>query len=157
MKHKNYTAVLAVVATLFVAACNAPLLQVHPDNPTDTSNVVIIVNSELGNRGLLDYDGDVFVHLGVITDSSVNDKQWRYVKFKWGSADRAAYASRVGENTWSYTVFNPRKFFGVSPNEKILKIAVLFRQGNCVDTLCRTLRNEDKSDFYIPINTQEKK
>ena len=145
---------LLVVASLLFPGCSSPLIEYKPKLVTDTSAVTITCNASQGNRGLLNYDGPVFVHLGLITDSSNHSNEWRYVKFKWGSTEDAARATPEGKNSWSYNIPNIRKFFQVDENEKILELVVLFRQGNCIDTACKTLRNADKTDMRIPVSQQ---
>jgi hypothetical protein len=131
--------------------CSSPLIKTNPETISETSEITITCNATKGNKGLLDYTGPVYVHVGLITDSSINPTFWRYVKFKWGSTEEAALAKPAGKNSWSYSIPNIRKFFEVNENEKIVKLAVLFRAGNCIDTFCRVLRNTDKSDFFIPV------
>lgn len=140
---------------LLVTACGQPLIETSMESVNDTDSFTITVNTAAGNKGLKDFDGPVFVHLGLITDSSVNPQQWRYVKFKWGSAQKEAAATKLGKNSWSYSVPGIRNFFGVASSEKVYKLAVLFREGNCFDTLCKTLRNEDRSDLFIPVQNEK--
>jgi hypothetical protein len=140
---------------LILSGCTTPLVEVSPREITDTSTVTITCNGAKGNKGLMNFEEPVYVHLGLITDSSINPNHWRYVKFKWGSTDEAALVKRAGRNQWTYEIPNIRKFFGVAENERIQNIAILFRQGNCIDTLCKTLRNEDKSDIFIPVRQSE--
>jgi hypothetical protein len=101
------------------------------------------------------FTGPVYVHLGLITDSSGFPNDWRYVKFKWGSVEKAAEATRQGKNRWSYKIENMRNFFGVADNEKILNLVILFRSGNCIDTFCKVLRNSDKSDISVAVNQKQ--
>lgn len=136
---------------LVLCGCSTPLIEVNPREITDTSTVIITCNAEKGNKGLMNFEGPVYVHVGLITDSSIGPAYWRYVKFKWGSTDEAALAKPAGKNKWTYEIPNIRKFFAVAENEGIEKIAILLRQGNCIDTLCKTLRNEDKSDMFISV------
>ena len=136
---------------LVLVGCSTPLIETTPGEVTDTSSVTITCSAEQGNKGLLDFKESVYVHVGLITDSSINSNHWRYVKFKWGTTDKAALAMPAGKNKWTYEIPNIRKFFGVVEHEKIQKLAILFREGNCYDTLCRALRNPDKSDIFIPV------
>ncbi len=144
-----------VGASLLLLGCSSPLIETRPATVTDTSAFTITCNASKGNKGLLNYDGPVFVHLGLITDSSNHSNEWRYVKFKWGSTEEAALATPESKNSWSYKIPNIRKFFQVSDNEKIMELVVLFREGNCIDTACKTLRNSDKSDIRIPVSQKQ--
>lgn len=153
-KYSDHLAI-PVAILLFCAGCSSPLVKTDPGHLTDTSTVTITCNAERGNKGLLNFNDPVFVHIGLITDSSMHPTEWRYVKFKWGSTDQAALAKKEGKNSWSYTIPNIRKFFGAHENEKLLQLAILFREGNCIDTFCKVLRNEDKSDILIPIEESD--
>ena len=143
---------LVVIATsLSYISCSSRLVETVPEIITDTSAVVITANASQGNKGLLDYKGPVYVHIGLITDSSIGPTYWRYVKFKWGSTEEAALASPAGNNKWTYKIPSIRNFFAVPENERIQNLCILFREGNCIDTFCKVLRNADKSDILIPI------
>jgi hypothetical protein len=156
MKKQNFIRmVIPAISIVMLNSCSQPLINISPQEFSDTTPVTISVNAKKGNQGLRGFKGDVFVHVGVITDSSVNANEWRYVKFKWGSTEDAAKAVADGEDSWSYTIPNIRKFLEVKEGEKILNLAILFREGNCFDTLCRTLRNEDKTDMMIAIPKKE--
>jgi hypothetical protein len=142
---------------MLVTQCTTPVVQTNPSIITDTGKVTITCNAAAGNKGLMNIKEPVYVHLGLITDSSLSDKHWRYIKFKWGSTEMEALATSTDNNSWSYTIPNIRTFFGVSEREKIFSLAVLFRSGNCIDTNCIVLRNLDKSDIFIPVGEGQKK
>src|ERR1700750_662843 len=142
MKRMLAKAIFLIVASSFlIISCSSPLVKTDPAIVFDSSTVTIMCNTAKGNKGLLGFKGPVYVHVGVVTDSSTNSNYWRYVKFKWGSTEAAALATRVNDNIWSYTIPNIRRFLAVSENEKILNLAILFREGNCVDTFCKVQRN----------------
>jgi hypothetical protein len=140
-----------VPVILLFARCSSEIIETSPASLSDTSEVEITCNANQGNKGLLDFPGDVFVHVGLITDSSEHPRDWRYVKFKWGSTEPLAKAALAGKNRWSYKIPNIREYFGVNKNEKVFKLAILFREGNCIDTFCKVLRNADKSDIMIDL------
>lgn len=144
---------IIIVLATFLLSCRE-LVKTDPQYVTDTSDVVITCDSRMGNKGLLGYTGDVYVHVGLITSKSQNSDDWRYVKFKWGSRDAEAAATPTGRDKWTYTIENVRKFFQVDKNEKIINLAILYRSGACIDVFCKVLRNEDGSNIYIPIHDQ---
>jgi 1,4-alpha-glucan branching enzyme len=94
---------------------------------------------------------DVYVHIGVITSLSPGATPWNHVLFAWATTPVAANAVSLGGNKWKYTINGSlRSFFNITdPNEKIQKIAILFRNG----TGTSVQRNSDGSDMYIPIYT----
>jgi hypothetical protein len=94
------------------------------------------------------------VHIGLITSKSGFSDDWRYVKFKWGSRQQEAQAEPAGKNKWTYSIKNVRRFFRVPEDEKICKIALLFRSGVCTDAYCKVLRSPEGGNLYIPVNDQ---
>jgi 1,4-alpha-glucan branching enzyme len=141
---------LLLIAILIIGISKGQLLSWSPEFPKDNDNVSITVDAAKGNQGLLGFSGNVYVHVGVITNLSSGPADWRYVKFTWGSTDAAALTTPAGTNKWSYTINNIRTFFNVPAAETILKIAILFRSGNCSSN-CTVQRNADGSDMYVPV------
>ena len=145
---------LLVLNVFFVlTGANAQLLSWSPQFPNDNSNISVIMDATKGNQGLMGFTGDVYMHLGVITNLSTNGTDWKYVPTAWGTTT-ATKAVSLGGNRWSFTINNPRTYFnavagGVPAGETILKIALLFRDatGNKVQ------KNSDGSDMYIPVYT----
>ncbi len=130
----------------------AQLLSTSPQFIQENSSPVeITVNALKGNQSLKDYSatGDVYVHIGVITNLSNNSSDWKYSKFTWGVPNALAGCSYLGNNQWKFTISGGlRNFFGITnAGEQIQKIAILFRNGN--GTLVQ--RNADGSDMYIPV------
>lgn len=150
---KNYTLPF-LLCILVSIGCSSPLIKTDPGKITDSTTFTITCNANKGNKGLKDFKGPVYVHLGLITDSSEHVNDWRYVKFKWGSEEAEALATPKGGSRWSYTIPGIRNFFGVSEPEQIQSLMVLFREGGCFDTLCHVLRNEDKTDMQILLKQQ---
>jgi 1,4-alpha-glucan branching enzyme len=113
--------------------------------------ITITCNAKSGNKGLLEYAPvtDVFVHIGAITNLSTGSSDWKYAPFTWATTNALANASNTAPNEWTFTISGGlRAFFKITnPNEKIIKIAVLFRSGNG----SKAVRNENGSDMYIPV------
>ncbi len=133
------------------ARLDAQLLSWSPQFPTDNSTITIIVDGTKGSKGLWGYSGDVYMHLGVITNLSTSNSNWRYVSTPWGST-LAPLATSLGNNKWSFTIVNPRAYFnsasgGVPAGETILRIALLFRDA----AGSKVQRNTDGTDTYVPI------
>jgi 1,4-alpha-glucan branching enzyme len=135
---------------LIQTALRSQLLSWTPEFAQDNNNITITMDAVKGNQALVGFAGNVYVHVGVITNLSTGPTNWKYVKFTWGSADAAALATPAGTNKWSYTINNIRTFFNVPAGETILKIAILFRSGGCSSD-CVVQRNADGSDMYVPV------
>jgi hypothetical protein len=141
-----------ILATLYFSGASAQLLSTVPAFPLDTSTVAITVNCSLGNQGLLNYgDTGVYAYIGLITDSSTNSSDWRYVpaSFVWGTANPAAATTYAGNNKYTFTIHNIRAYFGVPPAEVIYKMAILFY--NAGGALAQ--RNADGSNMYVSVYT----
>ena len=128
----------------------AQVLTWTTDFPRETDNISIVVDATKGNKGLQDYSNpdDVYVHIGVITSYSSGPSDWKYVKFPWASTG-AAKAISLGNNKYQFNITGIKSFFGVSSNEQVKKICILFRNGS--GSLVQ--RNADGSDMFIPIYT----
>jgi glycosidase len=145
--------VLLLTAFLLASPVFAQLLSWTPLLSKDNDNLSVIVDATKGNGGLNNYSNltDVYVHTGVITNLSTSNTDWKYVKFgaqnPWGQLVAGLQAVSLGNNKWKYDINNVRAFYGVPAGETILKIAILFRNGN--GNLKQT--NTDGSDMFIPI------
>lgn len=150
MKKISYLLILLFFAT----AAKAQLLSWSPAFITDTStSVTITCDASQGNQGLYNYatTSDVYVHIGLITSLSTSSTNWLYAPFTWGTTPAAAKATYLGNNKWQYTITGGlRTFFGVTnANEKLLKIAIIFRNGAGT----KQMGNIDGSDMYVPVYT----
>jgi len=123
------------------------LLTWSPAFPKDNDNITMTVDATKGNHGLMGFSGNVYVHIGVITNLSTSGTNWLHVPFAWASTTAAAQTTPDGVNKWKYIINNIRSFFNVPAGETIKNIAILFRDGggNIVQ------RNSDGSDMYIPV------
>jgi glycosidase len=142
-----------LIACLLMALTgHAQLLSWSPDFIQESSATIeITTDATLGNQGLKDYatTTDVYVHIGCITNLSTSSSDWKYSKFTWASTTIAANCTYLGNNKWKYTITGGlRTFFGITnANEKVLKIAILFRNG----AGAKVQRNADGSDMYVPV------
>lgn len=130
-----------------VLTTDVGLLTVSPAFPVDNAPVTLTFDASKGNAALTGFVGDVYMHIGVITDQSTGPTNWKYVKVSsFSSADAAVKMNAIGGGKYQFTL-SPRTFFGVPAGEKILHIAVLFRSadGTVVG------RNSDGSDIFTPI------
>lgn len=143
--------ILWATVLLIGTVARAQLLTATPVFPGDTSSLVIVVDCSKGNQGLLNNPntGDVYVHTGVITDVSTGPSDWRYVKFNqnFNQPNAALAATYLGNNKYAFTIPGIRSYYGVPAGEKILRIAILFRNG--AGSLVQ--RNSDGGDMYMTV------
>lgn len=139
------------------------LLSWSPAFTTESSATAFQINMtpNFGNKALFAYTPttDVYVHIGVITNLSTNNSDWKYVTTPPNSFNIPVPALQTTfianspaptDDMWRFTISGGlRTYFGITdPSEHILKIAILFRNGNG----SKVQRNADGSDMYIPIN-----
>lgn len=146
---KFFTLAVLLFTTL---ASKAQLLSWTPGFVQESSApVTITVDASYGNKGLYNYSStnDVYVHIGVITNKSSGSGDWKHAPFTWGTTATAAHAVYLGSNKWQFTISGGlRSFFNITDNtEKVLKIAILFRNGSG----SQAQRNGDGSDMFVPV------
>lgn len=116
-----------------------------------SASVDIIADATKGNTGLLNYatTSDVYVHIGVITNLSTNPSDWKHTPFTWATTPTLGKCTYLGSNKWKFTISGGlRSFFSMTnASEKILQIAILFRNG--AGTTVQ--RNIDGGDMYVPV------
>jgi 1,4-alpha-glucan branching enzyme len=139
-------AILLLIGIFALAILKAQLLTWSPQFPNDNSTITITMDATSGNQGLLNHTGAVYMHMGVITNLSANSGDWRYVATTWATTT-APQATPAGTNKWTYTITNPRTFFGVPAGETILRVSMLFRDAAGT----KVQRNADGSDIYVPV------
>jgi 1,4-alpha-glucan branching enzyme len=148
---------LALCFSAKIVFAQAPLLDWTPGFLTEVQpgNVVITLNGAKGNGALNNYTptNDIYVHTGVITTLSNSPSNWQHVVTTWGVNNASNATTYLGNSQWSFTIPGDlRTFYGITnPSEKIVKIAILFRNSPASGTV--VARNSDASDMYIPVDT----
>lgn len=126
--------ILLLVSAFFLAheITSAQAISSNPETPTRNEQVVLTVDiTKSSNKSLLNYTGDVYVHIGVLTASSKTNKDWKHLVTKWGNNSSTNKASKVGENKYSFTIAPDIKtFFSLGDTEQVSDIAIVFRSGD---------------------------
>lgn len=103
----------------------------QPQLPNDSQRVKIIFDATKGTGGLADYSGDVYAHIGVITNLSSSNSDWKYVKTDWGVNTSETLLTRTSSNIYELDLEpNIRSYFGVPQTETITHIALVFRSSD---------------------------
>jgi 1,4-alpha-glucan branching enzyme len=128
------------------------VITASPALPNDSQLVTITCDATKGTAGLKDYTGDVYAHIGVITDKSSSASDWKYVIAAWGVNVDKAKMTRTAPNLYSL-VLNPdiRQYFGVPAGEKILKIAMVFRSGAMVNGSYLEGKDTGGKDIFLDV------
>lgn len=128
------------------------LVSSDPAFPLANQSVTIFFNAAYGNGGLFDYEGDIYVHTGLITNESTNSSDWKYVKTEWGENTPETKLERLEDNIYSLTIADMRSYYGIPATESIEKLAFVFRSdvenadGNFLEQ-----KNADGSDIFVEV------
>ena len=125
---------ILLLLLLFFKSGVAQIITANPALPSDNQSVTITYDATKGTAGLKDYTGDIYAHIGVITDKSTSSTDWKYVVAGWGVNVDKAKMTRVTANSYQITLTpDIRQYFAVPTGEVILKIALVFRSGITVN------------------------
>ncbi len=119
-----------LVITLFFVGLtlSAQVVTTTPALPKATDEITIKFYADRGSGGLADYSGDVYAHIGVITEESTSSSDWKYVKAEWNENTDACKLTRESANVYTLVLTGDLySFFGCPTTEKIEKIALVFR------------------------------
>lgn len=118
---------------LLIFSFSSLIAQVVTSDPSmivEGKPITLLFDASLGSKGLKGYAGDVYAHIGVITDKSVDNSDWKYVVSNWGENLQKTKLVRTSADKYQLLIPNDvRTYFAVPQNEKILKIAMVFRSG----------------------------
>lgn len=139
---------------LFTLLLQSLLLQgqVVTSNPsfvTEGDNCVLTFDATQGDKGLSGFTGDIWAHIGVITNLSTSNSDWKYVKSEWAVNMDATKLTYVSANKWQLTLSpNIRSYFGLTnAAETIQKIAIVFRNTDGT----KTGRDVSSADIFVPV------
>jgi hypothetical protein len=94
-----------------------------------TETVTVYVNT--AGTAMAGFTGDLYAHTGVITNKSVDDTDWKYVKHEWTENADDCKLKNLGGDLWSLSITGgPRAFYGVPASEAIQKMAFVFRNAD---------------------------
>ena len=116
----------------------------NPTFPSSQDEIALTFDATFGSKGLQDFQGTIYAHTGLITDQSKTGSDWKYVQGTWGT-DKAPVMTKISDNKYTLTIGKIHEFYGIPETEKILQIAILFRD----KTGEITGRNSDGSDIFI--------
>ena len=122
-----------------------------PSFVTEADNCVLTFDATQGDKGLSGFTGELWAHIGVITNLSASNSDWKYVKSAWAVNVDATKMLYISANKWQLTISpNVRSYFGLTnTSETIQKIAMVIRNTDGT----KTGRDVGASDIFIPVYT----
>jgi hypothetical protein len=121
-----------------------------PTNPSLDDNVVVTYDASAGNKRLQSFQGDVYIHTGVITNQSKNSSDWKYVQTPWGTADNRWKMTPIGNHQYTFNLGNLRNFYHLAATEQVLQLAFVFRNANG----SMIGKHANNADIFVPVQTQ---
>ena len=115
------------VGLICVKILNANVVFSEPTYSSEWDSLTIYFDASKGDRGLVDFNGRIWAHTGVITEQSTHPTDWKYVKTNWAQNTSSTELSLISNNLWKLDIGFPHIFFGVPTDEQIIKIAFVFR------------------------------
>jgi 1,4-alpha-glucan branching enzyme len=96
---------------------------------TDTTPVTITYDATQGNAALKDFNGDVYIWTGTVTNLSSSNTNWRNVhSSNFNAADPSALMTRDATNRNLYRItFTPRTYYPIPANETLLRLGMIFK------------------------------
>ena len=140
---KNVLCVLVVFSQTLVMG---QVVWTEPSFPTQQDDIKLFFDASQGNAGLEGYTGDVYAHMGLITNNSSSPTDWKYVQGTWGVEDDNVLMTREGPDLYSKS-YNIESFHGVPPGELVEMLAFVFRSGDG----SVAGRATDGSDIYLEV------
>lgn len=114
----------------------------------DDNNVVLTYDASQGTAGLLG-ESSIYAHTGVITDKSTSSSDWKYVIAGWTTNLPKALLTRIGtSNQYTLNIGNIRSYYAVPAGEKILKLAMVFRNA----TSAKEGKGVGGTDIFVDVN-----
>ncbi len=112
---------------LFIQFVNSQIVTTDPVIFTQNSGSVdVIFDASLGTKGLMDFNGDVYAHTGVVS----NLGNWLYAP-TWGDNSAKYKLVPLGNNKWKLTIGPTiEEYYGTKSGEKVKQLAFVFRSAD---------------------------
>lgn len=122
-------------------------VSIQPAGAGMNDTVTIVYNAALGNAALLNFQGAVYMHTGLITPQSTGPNDWKNVVGNWGQADTQVLMVHQANNIYTKRV-HLASFYGVNPADPVNFMAFVFRNasGSVVG------RSSSNNDILVPLN-----
>ena len=136
----------------FITGIKAQIVTLKPANPGINDSITVYYHADQGNKTLMGYAGDLYLHTGIISSKSIDGHDWKYVVGNWGTDDKTVKMKREGKDLYSLRMVI-KSFYKLRAEDKANQLAFVFRnmEGTIVG---KTKENEDilaAVDGYVPV------
>ena len=121
-----------LLLALLAWSAQAQVVSTQPVFFTDTAPVTIVYDASQGNGALLNFNDDVYIWTGTVTNLSSSNTTWRNVKSpSFGQADPAALMTRDAANRNLYRItYTPRSYYPIPTAETLLRLGMIFKNAS---------------------------
>ena len=148
----SYIALMFMAFACIFGARAADVVTSDPSPLQESSkNVVIYFHADLGNKGLQGTSASegVYAHTGVITNLSTNNSDWKHAP-SWGDNTAKYKLEYVSADLWKLNIGDIRTYYGVAENEKVQKLAFVFRNANC----SKEGKDTGNADIFVDVEEE---
>lgn len=122
-------------------------VSIQPAGSGMNDTVTIVFNAALGNAALNNFQGQVYMHTGLITPQSNGPNDWKNVVGNWGQADTNVLMVHQGNNIYTRRV-HLASYYGVSTTQQVNYLAFVFRNANG----SVVGRSSSNNDILVPLS-----
>ena len=108
---------------------NAQIIMLSPEKPSNTDLVTLTFDASQGNQGLMDHEGPIYAHTGVLTNQSTHPGDWRHVVAGWDENKDVLRLEQVDKNRYQLQ-FRISELFDIPNSESTVALAFVFRNEN---------------------------
>jgi len=127
---------------------HAQVVTTVPEFPTAGNAVTLYFDATQGNQALMDYEGDIYAHTGLITENSTSSSNWQYVIAEWSENTEKTKLTKVSDNYYQLEITpSINEFYEVAEGEEVFKLAFVFR--NSDGTI--VAREADGGDIFVEV------
>jgi glycosidase len=142
---------IVLLSLLFLSVSldgKAQVITTAPALPIENDAVTLTFHADQGNKGLMDFTGDIYAHTGVITNKSTSGSDWKYVQAEWNENTTRLKLTRIEPNTYKLSLTPTlREFYNVAEGETIEQLAFVFRNSDG----SKTGRNANGGDIFVDV------
>ncbi len=133
-----------LIPLMITAEIEAQLVSMSPEKPALGADATLYFDATAGNGDLMGYNGDVYVHTGLITNESTGLNDWRKIVANWTDNKPSLKMERVASDRYQLPV-NISDLYGVAATGgNVVGLAMVFRSADG----SRVGRAEDGGDIY---------
>lgn len=141
---------ICFILSAIIAPClKSQIVSIDPPFPKRDELITITYDATKGNGGLVDVS-QVYMHTGLITNTSNSGSDWKFVVGNWGTDDPKVKMTNIGNDLHEIS-FIINDYYGVPENIEIEKLAFVFRNVNG----SKEGKTAQLQDIFLDFNSSE--